>query len=239
MVNSRTRLLTNCWPWSFQKIGPDSVLSRIYCLGEKSLAAEGHELPRGIRRHGSPESFGNEYELRCNLVYFQTRLCSSTGNTYCICPHLVASGWFFFRYSYLYTVMITISLGGSWTSFFGGGGSFYPSNTPDRTLPDLFNGQIPRRETNIHSGFRTCCPLTQLNSHVFASLKIIVETELQSLIIKISTMMKKLPFFSLLKSVIGKLKILLTMINYTCFYTLNFIIVHIIKYHGKLSNDFN
>ena len=70
-------------------------------------------------------------------------------------------------------------------------------------------------------------------------LKIIVETELQSVIIKISTMMKKLPFFCLLKSVIGKLKILLTMKNYTCFYTLNFIIVHIIKYHGKLSNDFN
>ena len=130
MVNSRTRLLTNCWPWSFQKIGPDSVLSRIYCLGEKSFAAEGHELPRGIRRHGSPEIFGNEYELRCNLVYFQTRLCSSTGNTYCICPHLVASGWFFFRYSYLYTVMITISLGGRWTSFFWGGGEAFTPQIP-------------------------------------------------------------------------------------------------------------
>ena len=32
-----------------------------------------------------------------------------------------------------YTVMITIFLEGSW-AVWGGGGLFYPSNTPDRTL---------------------------------------------------------------------------------------------------------
>ena len=29
------------------------VLSRIYCLGEKSRVAEGQELPRGVQRHAS------------------------------------------------------------------------------------------------------------------------------------------------------------------------------------------
>ena len=51
---------------------------------------------------------------------------------YFTCTDLVASGWFF-QYSYLYTVMITIYLGGRLA--FGGRGSFYPSNTIDGTLP--------------------------------------------------------------------------------------------------------
>jgi len=54
--------------------------------------------------------------------------------TSCASTNLIASGWFF-RNSYLYTVMITIF-------FFGGGGSFYPSNTLDRTL---MGTQIPIR----------------------------------------------------------------------------------------------
>ena len=32
----------------------------MYCLGEKSRVAEGHELTRGVRGHGPPEVFGNE-----------------------------------------------------------------------------------------------------------------------------------------------------------------------------------
>ena len=51
--------------------------------------------------------------------------------SYFMCTDLVASGWFF-QYSYLYTVMITIHLGGGSWAFWGG--SFYPSNTLDRTL---------------------------------------------------------------------------------------------------------
>ena len=80
------------------------VLCRIYRLGEKSQVAEGQELPRGARGHATPEIFWNEYALRCNLVHFETQFWE-------MCTDLVASGWFF-RYSYLYTVMITIFLGG-------------------------------------------------------------------------------------------------------------------------------
>ena len=99
------------------------VLSRIYRLGEKSWVGKGHELPRGVRGHATLVFFWNEYALRCNLVHFETQFWE-------MCTDLVASGWFF-RYSYLYTVMITIFLGGSWAFC---GGSFYPSNTLDRTL---------------------------------------------------------------------------------------------------------
>ena len=53
---------------------------------------------------------------------------------YRVCTDLVASGWFF-RYSYLCTVMITIFLGVKARHFFFfWGGSFYPWNTLDRTL---------------------------------------------------------------------------------------------------------
>ena len=100
------------------------VLSRIYRLGEKSRVAEGHELPRGARGHAPPEISWNEYALRCNLVHFETQFWE-------MCTDLVASGWFF-RYSYFYTVMITIFFWGESWAFWGG--SFYPSNTLDRTL---------------------------------------------------------------------------------------------------------
>ena len=99
------------------------VLSRIYRLGEKSRVADGLEFPRGVRGHATPEIFWNENALRCNLVHFETQFWE-------MCTDLDASGWFF-RYSYLYTVMITIFLGGSWAFW---GESFYPSNTLDRTL---------------------------------------------------------------------------------------------------------
>ena len=53
---------------------------------------------------------------------------------YSVCNDLVVSRWFF-QYSYLYTVVIIFFFwggGGSWAFW---GGSFYPSNTLDRTLP--------------------------------------------------------------------------------------------------------
>ena len=55
-----------------------------------------------------------------------------------VCTDLVESGWFF-RYTVVtYTVygkdIKQYFLWGSWAFFLGGGGSFYPSNTLDRTL---------------------------------------------------------------------------------------------------------
>ena len=52
------------------------VLSRIHCLAaEKSRVAKGNELPRGACGHAPPETFWNEYALRCNLVHFETQFC--------------------------------------------------------------------------------------------------------------------------------------------------------------------
>ena len=49
-------------------------------MEEKSRVDEGHELPGGgggggVQGHASPESFSNEYALRCNLVHFETQSC--------------------------------------------------------------------------------------------------------------------------------------------------------------------
>ena len=88
----------------------------------------------GSRGMPSANFLWNEYALRCNLVHFETILRIVT---VCACTDFVASGWFF-RYSYLYTVMITIFFflgGGSWAFW---GGSFYPSNTLDRTLANYY-----------------------------------------------------------------------------------------------------
>ena len=46
-----------------------------------------------------------------------------------MCNDLVSG--LFFQYSYLYTIVITMFFGGKLGIF---GGSFYPSNTLDRTL---------------------------------------------------------------------------------------------------------
>ena len=51
------------------------VLSRIYRLAEKSRVAKGNELPRGVWGMPPPETFWNEYALRCNLVHFETQFC--------------------------------------------------------------------------------------------------------------------------------------------------------------------
>ena len=57
-----------------------------------------------------------------------------------MCTDLVAAGCYFFRYSYLYTVMIILLFlrGGRWAFF---AGSFYPSNTIDRTLDTAFHAR--------------------------------------------------------------------------------------------------
>ena len=68
----------------------------------------------------------NNYAVRCNLVHFE--------KCYIVYTDLVASGWFF-QYSYLSTVIITIFFRGKVGIWGGGGwGSFYPSNTLYRTL---------------------------------------------------------------------------------------------------------
>ena len=64
----------------------------------------------------------NNYAVRCSLVHFE--------KCYSVYTDLVAS-WWFFQYSYLSTVIITIFFRGKLGIF---GGSFYPSNTLDGTL---------------------------------------------------------------------------------------------------------
>ena len=59
----------------------------------------------------------------CILRHNLEKCCS-------LCTSLAVSGWFF-RYSYLYSVMITIFF---WGKLGIWGGSFYPSNTLDRIL---------------------------------------------------------------------------------------------------------
>ena len=89
----------------------------------ESRVAKGHELPRGVRGHTHPERLWSEYALRCNLVHFETQFWEILQ-----CVHWPRRVWRFFRYSYLYTVMITIFFlgGGNWAFC---GGSFYTSNT--------------------------------------------------------------------------------------------------------------
>ena len=71
---------------------------------------------------------------------------------YSVRTDLVASGWFF-RYSYLYTVMITIFLGGSWAIFFFlGGGKLlphkYPRYDPQIGPALIFHKTSPRTHPN-------------------------------------------------------------------------------------------
>ena len=79
--------------------GTIRVLSRIYHLGEKSWVAEGDKRPRGVRGPPPPD------EIWCILRY-------NFEKCYSVCTNLVSRLDDFFRYSYLYTVMITIFWGG-------------------------------------------------------------------------------------------------------------------------------
>ena len=79
-----------------------------------------------------PKVFCNEYALRYNLVHFETQFWEMLRSVHW--PHRV---WMIFliQLHFFYTVMITTFLGGSWAFL---GGSFYPSNTLDRTLPEVW-----------------------------------------------------------------------------------------------------
>ena len=74
-----------------------------------------------------------EMNMHWDAIWFILR--HNFEKCYSVCHDLVMSEWFF-QYSYLYTVVITIFFWrGSWASL---GGSFYPSNTLDRTLDIVF-----------------------------------------------------------------------------------------------------
>ena len=96
-------------------------------LGGKSRKAEGHELPRGVRRHAPPEIFWNEYALRYNLVHFETQFWEMLQ-------------WYFILFFSRDHVLTMLHLAPIF--FLGGGGKlgiflgegFYPSDTLDRTL---------------------------------------------------------------------------------------------------------
>ena len=92
---------------------------------------------------GGGEGF-REHTLRVFFkmnMYWDAIWCTLRHNFekhYSVSTELDVSELFFFRNSYLHTVMITVffcrggegGVGGSWEFW---GGSFYPSNTPDRT----------------------------------------------------------------------------------------------------------
>ena len=81
----------------------------------ESRVAKGHELHRGVRGHIHPERLWSQYALRCNLVHFETQFWDILQ-----CVHWPRRVWWFFRYSYLYTVMITIYI--YFFGWWGGGG---------------------------------------------------------------------------------------------------------------------
>ena len=98
---------------------PTRVLSRIYRLlpiGRRP------KLPRGVRWHGPPEIFMRWDAICCILRHNFEKCCS-------VRTDLIESGWFF-RYSYLYSVMLTIFFfgGGGEAGHFGGGGKAQPDN---------------------------------------------------------------------------------------------------------------
>ena len=93
---------------------PTRVLSRIYHLlpiGRRP------KLPRGVRWHDPPEIFMRWDAICCILRHNFEKCCS-------VRTDLIESGWFF-RYSYLYSVMLTIFFlgGGEAGHFFFWGGA--------------------------------------------------------------------------------------------------------------------
>ena len=97
-------------PRSF--LPPTKVLSRIYRVLPSGRRPK---LPRGVRWHGPPEIFMRWHAICCILRHNFEKCCG-------VRTDLIASGWFF-RYSYLYSEMLTIFFrgggGGSW-AFWGG-----------------------------------------------------------------------------------------------------------------------
>ena len=96
------------------------VLSRIYRLAEKSRVAKGNELPRGVWG-GMPPLKLFKINMRWDAIWYILGL--NFAKCYSVCTNLVImSGWYF-RYSFLYTVMRTIF-------FFWGGGKLLPLKHP-------------------------------------------------------------------------------------------------------------
>ena len=92
--------------------------------------------PKATRFLGGPGacSPGNflKMNMRWDAIWYILR--HNFEKCYNVCTDLVATGWFF-RYSYLYTVKITIFWGESLVFFFGGGGASTPQLPAlDRTL---------------------------------------------------------------------------------------------------------
>ena len=110
------------------KLGPIRALSSIYRLRKKPRVSKGHELPGGVRRH-APRKFFEMY-MRGDAIWCILR-------NVIVCTAFVASGWFF-RYSYFYTVMITLFWVGKLGVFFWGGGKLlplkYPRQSPVNTV---------------------------------------------------------------------------------------------------------
>ena len=91
-------------PRSF--LPPTRVLSRIYRLLPSGRRPK---LPRGVQRNGPPEIFemNTRWDAICCILRHNFEKC------YSVRTDLIASGWFFW-YSFLYSVMLTIFSGGSW-----------------------------------------------------------------------------------------------------------------------------
>ena len=92
----------------YRKVWTVRVLSRIYRLGEKFWAVEGNKLPRGGWSKLPRKFFG--MNMRWDAIWCILRMTHNFEKCYSVCNDLVVSGWFF-QYSYLYTLMITIFLG--------------------------------------------------------------------------------------------------------------------------------
>ena len=111
LLHKRNFSVLEMWSRTQQRVSHQFLKerkSRIYLFGEKSRVVEGDELPRGSG--GMPPR--NLLEWICaemqSGAFWDTILRNVT---LCALTSIVASGWFF-RYSYLYTVMITIYLAG-------------------------------------------------------------------------------------------------------------------------------
>ena len=83
-------------------------------------------FPGGSGGYAPPEIFWNDSApLRCNLVHFETQFWEMLQ-----CMHWPRRVWMIFRYSYLYTVMITYSLEGKLGIWGGGVGKLLPLKYP-------------------------------------------------------------------------------------------------------------
>ena len=105
------------------------VLSRIYCLGEKSWVTKGHKLPRGSGAC-PPGNFLIEYALRCNLVHFETQFSDNvTVVFYFICRMVSLDREYVLHVHWARCVWMSFPI-----QLLIHCNDEYPSNTLDRTL---------------------------------------------------------------------------------------------------------